>query len=189
MTNCDFTLLPCPNKCKDGNETFKLLRKDIKAHKEEVCPRRQYECPHCRESGEYQERTTTHLEECPKMKIPCPNDGCVENIERCNIPQHRQECLFESVSCKYTNIGCKKNVLRKNLKEHQKNTQLHLQLAIDTVNKQEMTIKKHEDKIAQLQSTPMKFKITGLMNSKCLMVHCIAQDSTLALEDTRCVSE
>ena len=126
-----------------------------------MCPRRQYECPHCRESGEYQERTTTHLEECPKMKIPCPNDGCDEEIQRCNISLHRQKCLFESVSCKYTNIGCKKSVLRKDLEEHQNDSQQHLQLAIDKVNQQEMTIKKHEDKIAQLQTTPMKFKITN----------------------------
>ena len=110
LTNnyCGFTLLPCPNECKRGNETIKLLRKDIKAHKNNKCPRRQYECPHCRESGEYQERTTTHHEECPKMKIPCPNDGCDEKIERCDISQHRQKRLYEEISCKYTNIGCKK---------------------------------------------------------------------------------
>ena len=156
MTTCGFTLLPCPNECKDVNETVKLLRKDIEAHKKEVCPRRQYECPHCRESGEYQERTTTHLEECPKMKIPCPNCGCDEEIERCIIPQHCQECLFEKVPCNYADIGCKTNLPRKDMKEHQNDSQHHLQLAIDTV-------KKHEDKIAQLQSTPgsMKFRMTN----------------------------
>ena len=161
MTTCGFTLLPCPNECNGGNETVKLLRKDIKAHKKNKCPRRQYKCPHCRETGEYHERTTTHLEECPKKKIPCPNDGCGEEIERCDISQHHQECLFESVSCKYIKIGCKGNFLRKNVEEHHNDSQEHLQLAIDTVNQQEVTIKKHEDKIAQIQSTPMKFKITN----------------------------
>ena len=162
MTNCGFTLLPCPNDCKKDNKTVKLLRKDIEVHKKEVCPRRRYECPHCRESGEYQERTTTHLEECPKMKIPCPNDGCDEEIQRCNISLHRQKCLFESVSCKYINIGCKETFLRKNVEEHENDSQQHLQMAIDTVNQQEMTIGMLEDKVAQLQSTPgpMKFRIT-----------------------------
>ena len=163
MTNCDFTLLPCPNECKDVNETVKLLRKDIEAHKQEVCPRRQYECPHCRESGEYQERTTTHLEECPKMKIPCPNSGCDEEIERCDISQHRQKCLYEIVECKYSNIGCTTKVLRKKLREHQNDSQQHLQLAIDKVYQQELTIKSYkklEDKVAQQQSIPMKFRIT-----------------------------
>ena len=156
MTTCGFTLLPCPNECKNDNETVKLLRYKMEAHIKKQCPRRQYKCPHCRESGEYQERTTTHLEKCPKKKIPCPNDGCDEKIERCDILQHRQECLFESVSCNYADIGCKANLPRKDLKEHQNDSQRHLQLAIDTV-------KKLEDKIAQLQSTPgsMKFRITN----------------------------
>ena len=79
LLTCDFTLLPCPNQCKKDEEILKLLRKDIEKHKKE-CPRRQYECPHCKETGEYQERTTTHLEECPKNRIYCPNDGCGEHF-------------------------------------------------------------------------------------------------------------
>ena len=35
LTNCGFTLLPCPNECKKDNETVKLLRKDIEGHKKE----------------------------------------------------------------------------------------------------------------------------------------------------------
>ena len=165
ITNCGFALFPCPNECK---KFIMLLRKDIEVHKKEECPRRQYECPHCRETGEYRERTTTHLEECPNMIIPCPNDGCGEEIERCDVIEHRQNCLFELISCKYTNIGCMEHVLRKDLEKHHNDSQQHLQLAIDTVNQQEMTINNHEDrieqlvdKIAQLQSTPMKFKITN----------------------------
>ena len=170
MTNCDFTLIPCPNECKKGNETVKLLRKDIEAHKKEVCPRRQYECPHCRESGEYQERTTTHLEECPKIKIPCPNGGCgEEKIDRCDISQHRQKCLYEMVDCKYSNIGCMATVLRKKLGKHQNDSQQHLQLAIDKVYQQELTIKSFkvlEDKVAQQQSIPMKFRMTDFEKLK-----------------------
>ena len=173
LTICGFTLLPCPNECKDGKKTVKLLRKNIKVHKKEVCPRRRYKCPHCRESGEYQERTTTHLEECLKMKIPCPNDGCDEEIERCGILHHQQKCLFEEVFCKYIDIGCKKKILRKDVEEHKNDSQQHLQLAIDTVNHQEMTINTLEydieqlqDKLAQLQSTPMKFKITDFDDLK-----------------------
>ena len=168
MTTCGFALLPCPNECKKDNETVncKLLRKDIEAHKKEVCPRRQYECPHCRESGEYQERTTTHLEECPKVKIPCPNDGCDKEIERRDISQHRQKCLYEEVSCKYTNIGCKKVFCRKDLEKHRNDSQQHLQLAIDTVNQQEATIKTLEDKAAQQLATPIKFKITNFSKLK-----------------------
>ena len=157
MTNCDCTLLPCPNECKLYNANMYVLRKNIEAHKK-VCPRRRYECPHCQESGEYQERTTTHLEECPKVKIPCPNDGCDEEIEQCNISQHRRRCLYELVSCKYTNIGCMEQVFRKDLEHHQNDSLEHLQLAIDTVHQQEIAINSFK---AQQPSTPMKFRITG----------------------------
>ena len=164
MTVCDCALVLCPNECKNGKEIVKLLRRNVDVHKRNKCPRRQYECPHCRESGEYQERTTTHLEECPKIKILCPNDGCdeLEGIERCEISQHRQKCFYEKVSCKYKNIGCKKKVVRKDLEKHQNNSQQHLQLAIDEVNQQKVTIKTLEDKMAQqfALSTPIKFKIT-----------------------------
>ena len=97
------------------------------------------------------------------MKIPCPNSGCGEVIERCDISQHRQKCLYEIVECKYSNIGCTTKVLRKNLREHQNDSQQHLQLAIDKVHQQELTIKSYkklEDKVAQQQSIPTKFRIT-----------------------------
>ena len=114
----------------------------------------------------YQERTTRHLEECPKMKIPCPNDVCEEEIERCDISQHRQKCLYEGVSCKYINIGCKKMFCRKDLENHHNDSQQHLQLAIDEVNQQKETIKKLEDKVAQQLSTPINFKITNFSKLK-----------------------
>ena len=123
--------------------------KDIENHMK-VCPRRQYECPYCKESGEYQERTTTHLEECPKMKIPCPNDGCDVKVQRCKISQHLDECLFELCLCKYTDIGCTEKLPRKDLEKHQNDSTKHIQLAIETVTLQGITIKKHEEKITQL---------------------------------------
>ena len=158
MTNCDFVLLPCPNQCKDGDKIYNLMCKDIKNHVK-VCPRRQYECPHCKESGEYQERTTTHLEECPKMKIPCPNDGCDEEIKRCEMANHSQECLFESIPCKYIKLGCNEMIPRRDLEKHQNDGQQHLQLAIDTVNQQQISINKLEEKIDQMHRIPVKFKV------------------------------
>ena len=119
-----------------------LLRKDIEKHKKE-CPRRQHKCPHCKEAGEYQERTTTHLDECPMIEVPCPKRECKENILRRNISDHLQECMFEEVPCKYTNIGCGEKVLRRDIKElqeHEIDGQWHLQLAIDAVHQQQVTI-------------------------------------------------
>ena len=82
LSTCDYTFLFCPNECDGGD---KILRKNIEKHKMEECPRRQYVCPHCEESGEYKEQTTTHLEKCPLMKIPCFNDGCSCLVARCEL--------------------------------------------------------------------------------------------------------
>ena len=165
LASCDFTLLPCPNKCHRGREGKKskhvqLLRKDLEKHIKE-CPRRQYECPYCQEAGEYWEMTTTHLDECPMIEVPCPKRQCKTSIARCDLAKHHQECLFEKVPCKYTIIGCKQEVLRKNLIEHEGDTRQHLQLAIDTVQQQ-------QNMLAHLQSNqmPMKYRFTKYHNHK-----------------------
>jgi hypothetical protein len=95
----------------------------MEKHKMEECPRRQYVCPHCDESGEYiyEERMTTHLDECPLMKIPCSNEGCCCLVARCKLRSHCDKCEFEIVPCKYVyaKIGCAVKVPRKDLKKHE----------------------------------------------------------------------
>ena len=101
---CDFTLLPCPNNCTDQqNKTTNVVRKELEKHLME-CPKRQYECPHCKKTGEYQERTTKHLDHCTKLEEVCPNHGCGEKVLRSDIPKHRQECPHELVMCKYAYV-------------------------------------------------------------------------------------
>ena len=152
ITSCSFTHFPCPNECKIGDKIVHVLRKDIEKHKEEECPRRQYKCPHCEKAGEYQEMTTAHLEECPMMKVSCRNVGCKEEIARCTISKHSLECMFEVVTCKYANIGCTVKIHRKDLLEHEKDIQLHLELAIDAVHEQQVIIEQQETALAVLQS-------------------------------------
>ena len=117
---CDFSLLPCPNKCTDQqNKITTVLRKDMEKHTME-CPKRPYECPHCKETGNYQERTTKHLLECAKMENICPNEGCTKKVLRCDLPKHRQECSRQLVVCKYAYIGCDVTLTREEMTEHQK---------------------------------------------------------------------
>ena len=160
LSTCGFSFVSCPNECKECDN---ILRKDMDEH-EKVCPRRQYECPHCKHAGEYHERTTIHLEVCPQMEVPCPNQDCKEHVKRCNITLHRQECSFEEVSCKYVKIGCECCLTRKQLKAHEDNTEQHLSVAIDTICKQQSTIRCQEDMLAKLQSKfeDLTFKITTL---------------------------
>ena len=134
LTGCDFTFVPCPNECKDdGGQVVKVLCKELRKHKLK-CPRRQYKCHHCKEVGEYLERTTTHLQKCPSVKVVCPNSDCREKVARFKLAIHRQDCPFEQVPCKYARIGCGSRFPRKEREEHENDTGQHLQMAIDTVN-------------------------------------------------------
>ena len=147
-----------------------LLRKDVERHTKEDSPKRQYECPHCQEAGEYWERMTKHLNECPMMEVPCPKRRCKVHIARRSLTEHRRECQYEKVPCKYVTIGCKEEVLRKDLEEHEEDSEQHLQLAIDTVHQQQATIREQqttlqeqENLLAHLRSKemPMLYNLTS----------------------------
>ena len=131
------------------------MHKDLDKHKKEECPRRPHECPHCKESGEYKEMTTTHLEECPMVEVPCPKRMCLQRMPRSNVSQHLQECPFEEIHCKYANIGCKEKVLRNNVSDlqvHMEDSLCHLQLAIDAVHRHEIAIERHDDRLQGLSN-------------------------------------
>ena len=90
-------------------------------------PKRPYECPHCKVTGDYQERTTEHLQECAKMEDVCPNEGCTERPLRCDLSKHREECPRRLVLCKYAYLGCDVTLPREEMTDHQK-TPHHYQL-------------------------------------------------------------
>ena len=135
----------------------------MEKHTKEECPRRQYKCPHCQEAGEYRDMTTKHLHKCPMIEIPCPKRRCTTRIVRRDLPKHRQECLFEKVPCKYSVIGCTEKVERKDLEEHERDTQHHLQLAVDTVQQQQIEIGNMQ---AQYREMPVLYKITNFNQHK-----------------------
>ncbi len=154
IITCDYAFLSCPNECVVGN---KILRKNMEKHKMEECPRRQYVCPHCEESGEYEERTTTHLEECLLLKIPCSNEGCSYLVARCELTSHCNKCCeFEMIPCKYAEIGCTVKFPRKDLKHHEEDRQQHLELAIDATPNLELQIREQRNTILELEETVKK---------------------------------
>ena len=168
LWGCEFTLLPCPNDCSKNNKVIQLLRKNLEKHTKEECPRRQYECPHCQEAGEYWERTTKHLKECPMVEVPCPKRRCTKrrcttSMLRRDLTKHREECLFVKVPCKYSTIGCDEMVQRKDLEKHEGDTQQHLQLAVDTVHQLQSKLADLPSKYIQM---PMKFIFTNFDQHK-----------------------
>ena len=146
LKTCDYTKLPCSKKCKSilrkrqnpsvrvKTETTKVFRKDLQKHLEDECPRRQYSCPHCEETGEYQDITGKHTEICPKMEIDCPNKPqCQIKVLRENKFTHLLICRYEKVPCKYAELGCEVTPYRKDIQEHQTDDKAHLYIAMDTV--------------------------------------------------------
>ena len=172
LQSCDYAHLPCTNECKNNDQIVKVLRKDLRNHLTNECPRRQYQCPHCKEMGEYQERTTSHLQTCPQVKVQCPNDECEASIPRCEVSTHRLTCDYEPVSCKYAEVGCEERPLRKELKEHEKNAPLHLHVTTEKVLQLTQLTQVNTEKVLQLtQLTQVlrcafTFKLTNFQKRK-----------------------
>ena len=152
LTACEYTLLHCPNKCIENTNEVQMLRRDLDHHLKDACPNRQYQCPHCKDTGRYCDITTTHLDICSKLKIPCPNSECKSLVFRCDFADHQSKCLFQKVPCTYAGIGCEEELLRKDLEQHEKEDAiLHLQLATETVHKQQQEINELKDEIDELE--------------------------------------
>ncbi len=130
---CEYVKLPCTYKCEGGNE--KLFRKDLQQHLAEECPRRPYNCPHCKEPGKYNDiASQKHINICPKFIIACPNaPSCKISFERENKLHHLSTCKYEMIHCKYREIECKTMLMRKDLLEHENNHEIHIVGAMATV--------------------------------------------------------
>ena len=136
---CDYSLLPCRKGC-----TTLIKKRDIEDHVTNHCPRRPHKCHYCQEWGEYQERTTVHLDVCHQVKIKCPNLQCLETIPRGGVRAHQSVCLYEHVPCSFAQpVRCRARPLRKDLMEH---TNSHLVCEIQKLKNK----CKHVDKLRKL---------------------------------------
>ncbi len=120
LKTCDYVKLPCPNECisiyQRVIKATQLFRKDLQKHFEDECPRRQYSCPHCQETGEYGDITGEHIKICPKIIIECSNaPHCKTTFPRETKHAHLFTCQYQVVACKYSEFGCEKMPFRKDL--------------------------------------------------------------------------
>ena len=130
---CGYVKLRCPNDCV-FDEATQFFRKDLQKHLKEECPYRQYSCPHCQETGEYQDITEDHIDDCPKMIIECSNaPHCKAKFPRETKHTHLSTCQYQVVACKYSEFGCKTMQFRKDIHGHENNDKAHLHIAMSTV--------------------------------------------------------
>ena len=122
--------------------------------------------------GEHQERTTSHLQTCPQVKVRCPNDECEASIPRCEVSTHRLTCDYEPVSCKYAEVGCEERPLRKDLKEHEEDAPLHLKVTTEKVLQLTQLTQVTTEKVLQLMQLTQvlrcafTFKLTNFQKRK-----------------------
>ena len=178
-------MVSCPNKCLDENgRKNKFLRKELEKHESETCPNQKYECPHCNEWGLYEERVTTHLQDCPMITCMCPNEGC--DVEICSFLLNYHVttiCEYTIQECKYKHVGCHARPLRKDLEEHENDDKEHLQVVIksmvklqDRLTEQQDQLMSTQNKIASLEEQyktytleegkSMTFKLTQFQDKK-----------------------
>ncbi len=151
MGVCEYSLVPCPKKCKQGNF---ITKRDLQQHLEKECPNRDYWCEHCDLKGTYA-TTLGHYDTCEKKIISCTNEGCTVKMERMKIRNHlSEECEHTVISCKYTDIGCDVKSKRKDMRAHDQNDKAHLNKTVDTLVKlREKMVKLQNDNMIREETT------------------------------------
>ena len=123
----------CPQKClNEDKKVQRFMRKDIDCHLENECPNRAYKCTHCEKEDTYA-KIMVHDKSCPEKKLPCPNVECGENIRRCAVKRHLEECGHTEIPCKYQKLGCAVKMKRNAISTHENNDKLHLRMALDAI--------------------------------------------------------
>ena len=148
---CQFEEAECPNGCKEL-----IQRQFLANHIKSECLHRVVECQYCCDKVKLLLVDGAHLEECPKLPLPCPNScGKVEMILREDMEAHRKDCPLEVIQCEYHNVGCDVRMPRKRQREHDKeNMEKHLRMA-----KVELTSAK--DELASTKSE-LEFRVNNL---------------------------
>ena len=133
---CLFETGYCPYEC---GKVFE--RRYMAVHLQKECPRRKVNCQYCGIQGEYQFIEQTHIQECPKVSIACPNNCTVKGVRREDMEAHKKECPLEMVQCSYNFVGCEERMMRKDLMTHfQSYIGKHLDLTIRNARIQQQHI-------------------------------------------------
>ena len=137
LSKCLFQTVECSNKCGT-----RLDRCNLENHLKK-CPKRIVTCVYCHKEDEYQIINGDHYDkECPGYPLPCPNNGCEEQIKRRLMRKHRDTCPKEEVDCQYSKVGCHKKMKREDLPQHNKDKmEEHLGSAVNNIEKLKHTIK------------------------------------------------
>jgi TNF receptor-associated factor 4 len=142
VATCGFTLVPCPKQCKEY-----FMRKDTGTHLENDCRNRDYKCKYCGMTGLYARITGAHERIC----------RCKFKIQQFRVNPHTM------MACKYKGIGCAAETKRKDMAAHEQDDQLHLHMALETVNMQRSVLNSLQVRVASLEG---KFVLSDYQKKK-----------------------
>ena len=114
---CQFEGLKCPHECEEV-----IQRRYLTRHVDFECQHRKVECKYCHDKIKLLFVDSIHLEECPKVPLPCPNHcKTVGTILHEDMEIHRRECPLEMIQCEYHHVGCEVRMCRKRQRKHNEN--------------------------------------------------------------------
>ena len=122
-TDCQYVDVECPSKCDQ-----KVQKRKLATHLKENCPKREFMCPYCNFTANFEIISNVHWPECLLFPLKCPN-RCGVTCEREFIEDHMQNCSLEEVKCEVSFAGCNEKFLREDQDKHMElNTQKHIML-------------------------------------------------------------
>ena len=120
-------------------------------------------CPNRREGCRWEgplKDNRNHVEnECLKIKIICPNEGCGEKIIKENLHRHKEKCIYRKIRCEY----CKKEIIVKNRKVHK---EICPEMIVECPNNckeklKRKNIKEHIEKVCENTNLKCPFNSLG----------------------------
>lgn len=104
-------------KCANENCDVVVQKDQMNLH-EEICEFRLVECPDCKQVLIWKNFTVSHREDCPMIKLECPNQ-CGSMIPRKEMELHKTKlCIYSLHDCPYASYGCTHKYMKSKLNSH-----------------------------------------------------------------------
>ena len=149
-STCLYIPVPCPRECGAGH----VLRGDLESHLRDDCSERDYDCPHCNETGRYRERVTSHLQHCLMVLTQYPNEGCEQEMCSSLVQFHMAtDCEFTVLPCRYREHGCGAELPRRNMEAHENDYKLHLKTIAKFTQSKISSLEDEVEELAKANTT------------------------------------
>ena len=151
--NCQYVDTKCPLNCHQT-----IPKNKVEKHVAQHRAKRPYVCQYCSFEANYEEVVGTHLPECKKFPLQCPN-LCGVTFEHDFMEDHLKMCRLEEVGCEFSGVGCEEMFRREDQEENtRQNSQKHLTLTA-SLAKQLQEKLEQQDKKLRKEERMFKLKI------------------------------